>query len=418
MRRAPTGIAKLSLRHLKAVRCVSDCGSVSQAARYLNRSQTAVTLAIKNIEDRLDVRLFDRSPAGMRATACCELLVKRIALMQAEFDAAGKEYRRGFGKRPGAAVNPVFSMEISYKRLNALLALEETGSIGRAAARLGLSRTAIYKALHELEDILEVSLFERYARRLDPRHFCGILVRHIKLAFTHLRHALDEMRASEGDIGGNIAIGMLPYSRTVLSPRAIGRLLAEYPALRVQALEGTYAQLEPLLRNGDLDLIVGATRDSATDQAMASQYLFRDRLALIARADHALAGSRRLSGDDIRRLKWILPAQNTPSRGLFDQWLKRQNLQLPGNYIETSSLTTIRGLLLESDRVALLSKHQVYYEIKHGLLAVLPIDLKGTCRSIGITRRRDFYPTPAIRLLLRELKKVARELRQSDDFLN
>ena len=68
------------------------------------------------------------------------------------------------------------------------------------------------------------------------------------------------------------------------------------------------------------------------------------------------------------------------------------------------------GLLLASDRIALLSRHQVYYEIKYGLLAVLPIALKGTGRAIGVTRRRDLIPTSAIRLL-------PREPRQAEDFL-
>ena len=48
MQRLQTGIVKLSLRHLKAVRYAHDLGSVSRAAEYLNRSQTAITLAIKN----------------------------------------------------------------------------------------------------------------------------------------------------------------------------------------------------------------------------------------------------------------------------------------------------------------------------------------------------------------------------------
>ena len=418
MQSMQTGIVKLSLRHLKAVRCVSDFGSISKAAKYLNRSQTAITRAIKNIENELDVRLFNRAADGLRATVCCEMLVKRILLMQAEFDLAGKEYQRRFGKPLKSSLNPVFAMGISYKRLNALLALEETGAVYRAAARLGVSRAAIYKSLNHLENMLGAGLFERDAKRLNPSHFCRILARHIKLAFTHLRHALDEIRAYQGGVDGHVALGMLPYSRAVLSPRAMTRLLDEYPALRIHALEGAYAQLEPLLGNGDLDLIVGATRNSGQNKAMISQYLFRDCLAFIARADHPLIGRKRLSGNDIRRLKWVLPATGTPSRKLFDQWLRKQHLKLSANYIETSSLTAIRGLLLESDRIALLSRHQVYYEIKYGLLAALPIALKGTYRSIGITRRRDLIPTPAIRLLLRELKKVARELAQSEDFLS
>ena len=80
------------------------------------------------------------------------------------------------------AAQPVFSMEISYQRLHALLALEETGSVRRAAARLGVSRAAVYKTLHELRRLLRAGLFERAANRLRPGHFCRILAWHTKLA--------------------------------------------------------------------------------------------------------------------------------------------------------------------------------------------------------------------------------------------
>jgi LysR family transcriptional regulator of gallate degradation len=59
----------------------------------------------------------------------------------------------------------------------------------------------------------------------------------------------------------------------------------------------------------------------------------------------------------------------------------------------------LRGLLLESDRVTILSRHQILFEEQCGLLAVLTFELNGTARAIGITRRRRGSVSPAAALL-------------------
>ena len=47
---------------------VAESGSFSQAALHLGKSPQAVFKQITTFEERLGVKLFDRSPAGMRLT--------------------------------------------------------------------------------------------------------------------------------------------------------------------------------------------------------------------------------------------------------------------------------------------------------------------------------------------------------------
>lgn len=107
---------------------------------------------------------------------------------------------------------------------------------------------------------------------------------------------------------------------------------------------------------------------------------------------------------------WVLPARNTPARRLFDDVLKSHGLESPEHAVETSSLSTVRGLLLESDRIALLSEHQIYYDKKYGVLSALPIEREETYRPIGVTMRAQTQPSPAAQLFLNSLREVAEEL--------
>lgn len=401
------GIPPISLRHLKSALAVFQQRNVTKAAVELNRSQTAVTKAINELEGVIHARLFDRSSTGMMPTAHGEALAHRTALAVAEFRSAGLAYEEMTGTRRAAAVNPIFTFDISYKRLAAFVALYETRDIGAASSQLGVTKAAVYNSVRKLEELLETELFEREPSGVSPSRFAHVLARHAKLAFSEIRHALADLAQVDGVMQGSLTIGTLPYSRTVLAPQAIHRMLTDYPQIDVATREGPYAIMEASLRSGDLDMIVGAVRPSSAEQHIHTEELFQDRLAVIARTDHPLMKCESLAFDDLLELDWVLPPENTPARSLFERMLERKGLAMPGHSVQTSSLSMIRGLLLDSDRVALLSEHQIYYDALYGLMRPLPIVLEDTFRPMGITLRANTEPSPAARKMIENLRAVA-----------
>ena len=82
---------------------------------------------------------------------------------------------------------------------------------------------------------------------------------------------------------------------------------------------------------------------------------------------------------------------------------------MPRHVIETSSLVLLRGLFFESDRLTVLSLHQVRFEYQSGLLAALPFELRGTRRPFGVTRRRNGVLSPAAELFVREFRVAAQQ---------
>lgn len=51
----------MTLEQLEAVMTIVDCGSFRAAAEKLNRSQPALSAAVKNLEEEFDLQIFDRS---------------------------------------------------------------------------------------------------------------------------------------------------------------------------------------------------------------------------------------------------------------------------------------------------------------------------------------------------------------------
>lgn len=73
----------LSLRQIRYFTATAEAGQVSQAAMNLSISQSAVTTAIKELEETVGASLFDRTPHGMElTTAGRRLLAQAYEILQ------------------------------------------------------------------------------------------------------------------------------------------------------------------------------------------------------------------------------------------------------------------------------------------------------------------------------------------------
>jgi len=400
-----------SLRQIRSFLAVTDHASVTGAAKALCRSQTAVTKSIQDLEKSVGVTLFDRTPKGMSLTAYGEVLLPRAIEAAAAFEEA-----RGLvpplTAKHMSGTQRFFNMDVSDKWILAFLATADNQNVYSAAASLNISAAAISSSLRKLEESLGFSLFERVPNLVLPTTVGRELVRYVKLAISHLQHAQDELLSLKGVQSGRIAIGTLPLLRTMVVPRAIIRVIEDHPYLDVSTREGPYDALVGALRCGDIDFMVGALRGPQEQEELNEELLFTDQLSLIARKGHPLSKKRgRVKWTDVVGYGWVLPRVSTPTRALFEQAIDRQGLPVPDHVIETSSMVTLRGLLLQSDRITVLSHHQIHFDEEYGMLQTLPFDLKEASRPIGITRRAHGKPSPAAELMISEIKQVVEEIK-------
>src|SRR4051794_41341320 len=65
--------------------------------------------------------------------------------------------------------SPLFPYTTLFRSLHILMAIADTGSMAKAAARLRISHPAVSKAISEIEGTLGVRLFDRGYRLRDGR---------------------------------------------------------------------------------------------------------------------------------------------------------------------------------------------------------------------------------------------------------
>ena len=376
---------------------------MSAAARAVHISQPAVTLAVAGLERYFDSALLLRRSTGVSLTKAGEICLARIerALNQLR-EALGDATRTAGGERANV------ERLVRSTQLDALDAVVEHGNFSLAARARQLSQPSIHRSARELEQLLGVPLFEKTSFGITPTRAAEELARRTRLAFTEIQQARAEVHALGGGESGRTVIGALPLARSYLLPAALLEFTQEHPRHGVSIIEGTYEHLLAGLRSGESEVLIGALRDPVPATDVVQEHLFDDPLAIIVRAEHPLVRRRRPTAAMLGKFQWIAPRAGSPLRVHFDALLASTGFEMPSPPLECNSLAAARAFLLESDRIMLLSAHQIHYEMQAGLLVALPHPAGKVVRPIGLTLRRNWNPTSTQQRLLEILRRIAR----------
>lgn len=371
-----------NIRHFAALAATVRFGSLTRAARAVNLTQPALTQAITGLEAALGVSLFDRGPQGMTPTEPALLLAPRAE----------------------AAIEHVGSPRVTGTQLRAFLAVARAGSYAGAAEATGLSSASLHRAVADLAVALGQRLIDKRGRSLSLTAAGEKRARGFGLAMAELRAGLAEVAAWQGKSAGRIVVGAMPLSRARWLPDTITRFAAAHPGIDIAVHEGSHSELAGPLRDGDIDLMLGALRENAEVDGLAQEAVFDDRPAIVMRAGHPLL-SHADPASAMLDYPWILPGRETPLRRYWQDMLHALGQDIPHVPVECGSVMMIRQLLLAGDGLTLASPDQVSVELAAGVLAAIPTPAP-VCRTIGITTRAGWRPTATQAAFLAALRET------------
>nr|WP_314632017.1 LysR family transcriptional regulator [uncultured Janthinobacterium sp.] len=394
----------VSLRHLHAFNVVAATGGIRRSSESLYRASSAVARSVAALEASLEVRLFERKGRGMLLTAAGEVVRVRAERIEAELRLVRDDAVR-LRDRVGSKVGGLEAL-LNERRLQAAALLAEVHHMPSVARAMGVSQSAVSQAIARLEDMLGQPLFLRTAHGMVPTDAGRRWVESFERVLAELRHIPEDIAALAGVVLGVVSIGALPLARSQLLPLAIAAVLARHPQLHVRSLESPYEELTASLLSGRIDFIVGAQR-AGTGDAFVSRPLFQDAAALVARSGHPLASRKKLGLHDLAGYPWVLSRAGTPLRESLLQFYAGQGAPAPVPAVETGDLALLRGLLVASDMLTVLSAHQLHHEVRTGQLVVLPFEMRGMERGIGVTLRKGAHLSPGAHALLAEIEAAS-----------
>jgi DNA-binding transcriptional LysR family regulator len=270
-----------------------------------------------------------------------------------------------------------------------------------------MTQPAASKLLKDLEDMLEVKLFDRLPRGVRPTWYGETMIRHARMALASLSQAHDEIDALKAGRFGQVAIGSITAPAITLLPDAVARVKEEHPSLRIALQVETSDVLMERLAQGKLDMVIGRLFERHDKTGLRYQALVEEPVAAVVRPGHPLMEVTSLTLRDLVGAGWIIPPTGSVLRHRFELMFQEEGLDTPGNLIETTALLFMTRMLGQSDLVGVVASDVALYYQEHGLCAILPIELPCKMDAFGMITRTDRLLAPAATVMLKALRAVA-----------
>ena len=241
------------------------------------------------------------------------------------------------------------------RHLRLILAIVAEGQLGAAAQRLHMTQPAASRMLLEVERIVGAPLFARHPKGMRLTAVGEILSRRAGGLIAGLDEAEREIAAFKAGQVGSVRIGAVTGAAVGVAVPAIQALKREAPRAEVHVDVAASDTLIDGLVAGDFDFVLGRPPHGIDARAFEVMRGRVENVAFQVRAAHPLAGRTGLTLHDVARFPMVVQASGTPLRRGLEEAFLAQEIPMPEDIVNTTSLVVMIAFLTSTDAIAPMS---------------------------------------------------------------
>ena len=290
--------------------------------------------------------------------------------------------------------------KITLKQLAVFVSIYQTGSTSQASEQLHLSQSAVSSALGELEARLQMPLFERVGRRLNPHSNAqpvyvqaqAILSQALTLEHYHKHQAGQIHIGASTTIGNYVLPPLLAKLYKVLPNAHIDMTIANTQEVisDVEQLNIDIALVEGMPRPNDSKVI--EQRAWRTDTLML--FAKRDSQWLVGLADYdANEACYQLTTEQLAQLPLLVREAGSGTRQIIDEQLL-QHLPNVEVIMAIQQSEAIKNMVSADIGIGCLSQHVIEPELAMGKLVQIKIDNIDLARTWWLVWHKARHQSP------------------------
>lgn len=300
-------------------------------------------------------------------------------------------------------------LRLRAKHLLALVVLGRVESMSAAAKELNLTQPAVTKILQDIEDILDVTLFERRSTGISPTPIC-----HAVMDFAN--NAVSDVERFAGLITnlklggyGSLTLGTMMAGMQSIVPLALRELKEKQPLMTIHLVAATSDKLLEALQQRTIEIAVGRLTDPHQSAAFDFEPLANEDIWVFVRKGHELARRKKVTLEDLFNESWVLQPPMSPLRKMLQASFADVGIGELPNWIETVSIYSTLKIVQHTDMVAALPSQIVKEGIEEGNFERVPLELSRRLEAFGIVSRRGEKLSESGELFASALRKSVRQ---------
>lgn len=287
------------------------------------------------------------------------------------------------------------------RHLQLLVATADQGNLKRAAEQIGVSQPAATQALAELEQLLEMPLFERHARGMRTTTQGQLLIPVVRQMLAALQASTESLSAlQQGAV--LLRVGMIPAAASALAGLLVRQFAQRQPDVRLEIREDGGEHLLQALAAGGLDVVL-SRRPTQLPANIEFRPLLDDAAVVLAGRGHRLARRRALVMRDLQAQRWMLAPPGLKVRGAWDRLLADAAQRSTTHPVSTTSLAFLVEILGDNSTLALVPRSLGHSLCEWGLACALDVRDAGPLEGIGLLATATSLQHPMVQALIASL---------------
>jgi DNA-binding transcriptional LysR family regulator len=298
---------------------------------------------------------------------------------------------------------------LRLRDLDILLAVIQTGSMGKAAVALNMSQPAVSTAIAYLEDALGVRLLDRSRQGVEPTPYGRAFIKRGVAMFDELRQGVQDLASLADPTVGEIRMGGSEHTISAIYSPVVHRFSEQYPRMSFHIIVGdlrtTYRELEAR----HIDFVVSRLYSPPSEEHLV-EVLFEDPLVVVTGSNNPLARRRKIELAELLSEPWTLqPPEN--SFGSFAMNAFRSAGLAPPRIAVATTSNDLRAELLATGRyLTMVPRYWTLLPQRHSSLKVLPVEVPNTRLKVAIITLKNRSLSRATELFVDSVRAATKPL--------
>lgn len=284
---------------------------------------------------------------------------------------------------------------MELRQLRYFMEVAEREHVSEAALHLHIAQSAISRQIANLEDELEVQLFERTGRNVKLTPIGKTFFYHTKIAMKAIDHAKKQVDEYIDPERGSIKIGFPTSLASNLLPNVLAVFKKKYPNISFHLRQGSYNFLIEAVKSREIDVaFLGPV--PIDDPDIVGDVLFSEDLYALVPNDHLMASRKSIYLTELKDDPFVLFPKGYIFEKLATDGCRQAGFE-PNVTSEGEDLDAIKGLVAAGMGITLLPE-SAFSEVNTTFTSKIAISNPQLHRTVGIItpKHRNLAPSETV----------------------
>ncbi|OTG86137.1 RpiR family transcriptional regulator [Acinetobacter sp. ANC 4558] len=195
---------------------------------------------------------------------------------------------------------------MELRHLRYFITVSEELNFSKAAQKLFTAQPSLSQQIKDLEDRLNLKLFNRTKRKVELTEEGRIFLDYARTTVAQADQAIHLTREAAKAQKNILKIGYVPVVEIKVFPHILPSFRFEHPELKLALRSMNDIKQIEALKDEEID--IGFIRENKEDENLTSQLILREKMIFILPKDHPLAQYHQIPLQALKNINMIIPS--------------------------------------------------------------------------------------------------------------